>query len=281
MLHVSYSKFSIANYQHQATLNSIFISIANMKEWTTEEEAANLRRLLTGVKNKAQFAKDNGVPGGASMLSQHQSGHRPISLDAAKAYAKGLGIGIGEIAPRFAKLVSDVSELAQPAPHPKAQEIDLSAYSAVPMYHAPDAVIVPVLSNCGSMGPGSELLESDVIVGDLALSPHWINQQIRPQNPQELRFIHAYGDSMAPTFTDGDVLLVDTGLSARDPSSREGVYVLRANDRNFIKRVTPTFDGKLQVTSDNPSAKTVQTLNGDHQVDVVGRVVWAWNGKRL
>lgn len=281
MLHVSFIKFSTANHKHQATLNSILISIANMKEWTTEEEAANLRRLLTGVKNKAQFAKDNGVPGGASMLSQHQSGHRPISLDAAKAYAKGLGIGIGEIAPRFAKLVSDVSELAQPAPYPRGHEIDMSAYSAVPMYHAPDAVIVPLLSNCGSMGPGSELLESDVIVGDLALSPHWINQQIRPQNPQELRFIHAYGDSMAPTFTDGDVLLVDTGLSARDPSSREGVYVLRANDRTFIKRVTPTFDGKLQVTSDNPSAKTVQTLNGDHQVDVVGRVVWAWNGKRL
>lgn len=252
-----------------------------MKEWTTEEEAQNLRRLLADVKNKAQFAKDFGVPGGASMLSQHQSGHRPISLDAAKAYAKGLGIGIGEIAPRFAKLVSDVSELAQPAPPQQGHEIDMSAYGSIPMYHAPDAVIVPVLSNCGSMGPGSELLESDVIVGDLALSPHWINQQIRPQNPQELRFIHAYGDSMAPTFTDGDVLLVDTGLSARDPSSREGVYVLRANDRNFIKRVTPTFDGKLQVTSDNPSAKTVQTLNGDHQVDVVGRVVWAWNGKRL
>lgn len=153
--------------------------------------------------------------------------------------------------------------------------------SVVPAYHAPDAVLVPLLSNCGSMGPGSELLESDVIVGDLALSPHWINQQIRPQNPLELRFIHAYGDSMSPTFADGDVLLVDTGLGARDPSSREGVYVLRVDDRNFIKRVTPTFDGKLQVTSDNPSSKTVQTLNGDHQVEVVGRVVWAWNGKRL
>ncbi|WEE79735.1 helix-turn-helix transcriptional regulator [Comamonas testosteroni] len=157
----------------------------------------------------------------------------------------------------------------------------LSGYGAVPRYHAPDAVIVPILSNCGSMGPGSELLESDVIVGDLALSPHWINQQIRPQNPQELRFIHACGDSMTPTFTDGDVLLVDTGLGARDPSSREGVYVLQANGQNFIKRVTPTFDGKLQVTSDNPSSKTVQFLNGDHQVDVVGRVVWAWNGRKL
>lgn len=249
-----------------------------MNEWSTEEEAANLRRLLSGVKNKAKFAKEYGVPGGASMLSQNQSGHRPISLDAAKAYAKGLGIGIGEIAPRFAKLASDVAELT---PLTQADGSASMAYGVVSMYHAPDAVIVPVLSNCGSMGPGCELLESDVIVGDLALSPHWINQHIRPQNPRELRFIHAYGDSMSPTFTDGDVLLVDTGLSARDPSSREGVYVLRANDRNFIKRVTPTFDGKLQVTSDNPSAKTVQTLNGDHQVDIVGRVVWAWNGKRL
>lgn len=191
---------------------------------------------------------------------------------------------------KLPKLWSYFSDVV-PATHwgldaiPAADHTDSTSHSVdtsiVPAYHAPDAVLVPLLSNCGSMGPGSELLESDVIVGDLALSPHWINQQIRPQNPQELRFIHAYGDSMSPTFTDGDVLLVDTGLSARDPSSREGVYVLRANDRNFIKRVTPTFDGKLQVTSDNPSAKTVQTLNGDHQVDVVGRVVWAWNGKRL
>jgi len=161
-----------------------------MKEWTTEEEAANLRRLLVSVKNKAQFAKDFGVPGGASMLSQHQSGHRPISLDAAKAYAKGLGIGIGEIAPRFAKLVSDVSELAQPTNSDISQNAKLATLEnpSIPAYHAPDAVLVPVLANCASMGGGEALLESDVIVGDLALSPHWINQHIRPQNPRELVF---------------------------------------------------------------------------------------------
>ena len=271
---------------HQATLNQMLISIANMKEWTTEEEAANLRRLLASVKNKAQFAKDFGVPGGASMLSQHQSGHRPISLEAAKAYARGLGISIGEIAPRFAKLVSDVSELAQSAAagheEPSGERLArVIGNPSIPAYHAPDAVLVPVLANSASMGGGEALLESDVIVGDLALSPHWINQHIRPQNPRELRFIHAYGDSMAPTFTDGDVLLVDTGIGARDPTTREGVYVLQAGDKNYVKRVTPTFDGKLQVTSDNPSSKTVQILNGDHQGQVLGRVVWAWNGRRL
>ncbi len=169
----------------------------------------------------------------------------------------------------------------QPLPEGVQQLPPVQSNPHVPAYHAPDAILVPVLANCASMGPGEALLESDVIVGDLALSPHWINQHIRPQNPRELRFIHAYGDSMAPTFTDGDVLLVDTGIGARDPSSREGVYVLQAGDKNYVKRVTPTFDGKLQVTSDNPSSKTVQVLNGDHQVQVLGRVVWAWNGKRL
>lgn len=155
------------------------------------------------------------------------------------------------------------------------------SYPAVPFWHAPDAIRVPVLANGGSMGPGDALLDGDVIVGDLAISPHWVNQYIKPQNPTELRFIHAHGDSMSPTFSDGDVLLVDTGGSARDPSSREGIYVLQVNDRNYIKRVTPLFSGGWQVTSDNPGSKTVEVLNGDHQVQVLGRVVWAWRGQKL
>jgi len=84
-------------------------SIANMKEWTTEQEAANLKRLLAGVKSKGEFARRWNVPGGASMMSQHQSGHRPIGLDAAIAYAKGLGVSLEEISPRLAKKVTSVA----------------------------------------------------------------------------------------------------------------------------------------------------------------------------
>lgn len=161
--------------------------------------------------------------------------------------------------------------------HPTAEQ----SYPAVPFWHAPDAIRVPILANGGSMGPGDVLLDGDVLVGDLAISPHWVNQYIKPQNPTELRFIHAHGDSMSPTFSDGDVLLVDTGCGARDPSNREGIYVLQVNDRNYVKRVTPLFNGGWQVTSDNPGSKTVEVLNGDHQVQVLGRVVWAWRGRKL
>lgn len=142
-----------------------------------------------------------------------------------------------------------------------------------------DEVRIPLLANSGSMGPGNDVLDGDYVVGDLALSSHWINQQIKPANIRELRFMHAHGESMAPTFSDGDVLLVDAG--ARDPSSMEGIYVLDVHGKVYIKRVRMRMDGSLEVSSDNANIKTVDVLNGDHEVRVIGRVVWAWNGRKL
>ncbi|MBS7777673.1 helix-turn-helix transcriptional regulator [Acidovorax sp. CCYZU-2555] len=140
-------------------------------------------------------------------------------------------------------------------------------------------VRIPLLANAGSMGRGNDVLDADYVVGDLALSSHWINQQIRPTSIRELRFMHANGESMAPTFSDGDVLLVDAG--ARDPSTTEGIYVLEVHSKVYIKRVRMRMDGSLEVSSDNANIKTVDVLNGDHEVRVIGRVVWAWNGRKL
>jgi phage repressor protein C with HTH and peptisase S24 domain len=138
---------------------------------------------------------------------------------------------------------------------------------------------VPKLANAASMGQGADQGHDDIVVGRLTLSPQWIAQTIKPlSRPENLRFIHGYGDSMEPTFTDGDILLVDVGARAADI---DGIYVLSAGDRLFIKRVTARFDGVREITSDNPKVKTVQALTGDHPVDVLGRVVWAWNGKKL
>lgn len=142
-----------------------------------------------------------------------------------------------------------------------------------------DLIRIPLLANSGSMGKGNDTLDADYVVGDLALSAHWINQHIKPGNIRELKFIHAQGESMSPTFSDGDVLLVDVG--SRDPASHEGVYVLDVHGQTYIKRVRMRMSGNLEVSSDNPNIKTVDELNGDHQVRVLGRVVWAWNGQKL
>lgn len=76
------------------------------EEWTPEEEAKRLRERFSAVKSKAAFARENHLPGGASMLSQHLSGHRPLSLSAATAYAKGFGVTLWEISPRLAREVA-------------------------------------------------------------------------------------------------------------------------------------------------------------------------------
>lgn len=141
------------------------------------------------------------------------------------------------------------------------------------------SVRVPLLANAGSMGPGTEIQHDDVLVGHISLSEQWVTRRLQPTSPTALRFIHAYGDSMHPTFEDGDVLLVDTGM--RDPKAIDGVYVMAANDRVYIKRVRQRMDGVVEISSDNPTVKTVDVLNGDQPIDVLGRVVWCWNGRKL
>lgn len=81
------------------------------KEWSQEEEAARLGKRFEGL-NQAKFARTHKVPGGASMVSQHIKGHRPINLAAAMAYARGFKVQLEEISPRLARAVREGATLA-------------------------------------------------------------------------------------------------------------------------------------------------------------------------
>ncbi len=56
------------------------------------------------------------------MVSQHTSGHRPLSLDAATAYARGLGVSLSEISPSWAAKVAAAAAVLGPANVPQANE---------------------------------------------------------------------------------------------------------------------------------------------------------------
>lgn len=81
-----------------------------MKIWTIEEEAAKLRARFQGV-NRAAFARDHQLKGGQAMIYQHITGRRPMSLDAATAYAKGFDCPLDQISPRLALEVGKASSL--------------------------------------------------------------------------------------------------------------------------------------------------------------------------
>lgn len=148
-----------------------------------------------------------------------------------------------------------------------------------PITNAKNGVVVPLLAAAASMGQGEHDILGDTIAGDMVLSSVWIKQNINPiSNTRNLRFLHAYGDSMEPTFKSGDVLLIDSGIQSADI---DGIYVLEAQQRLFVKRVTLDVFGKYTISSDNPNVKTVSILNGSNDVKILGRVLWAWTGKRL
>ena len=142
-----------------------------------------------------------------------------------------------------------------------------------------NSISVPLMNAAGSMGDGHEVPDEDLVIDVLRLSKTWIGRKLPAvTSPANLAFIHAIGDSMADTFTDGDILLVDTGIKH---IKADAVYVLEAQQRLFIKRVRQRMDGDFEISSDNPNYKTVDVLKGNNQVEVSGRVIWVWNGQRL
>jgi hypothetical protein len=78
-----------------------------MKIWSKEEEGEALRKRFDDLKknkgiSRAAFARENEIKGGDSIIYQHITGHRPMSIDAAIAYAKGFACELHEISPRLA-----------------------------------------------------------------------------------------------------------------------------------------------------------------------------------
>lgn len=141
-----------------------------------------------------------------------------------------------------------------------------------------DTVYVPLLSAAGSMGPGNELLTEDVIMNDVPFSRRWLAMHLPRCRPAAIKLIHAYGDSMHGTLESGDFALVDTDAVE---VLVDGVYVLEAHSRLFIKRVRQRLDGRFEVSSDNEAIKTSDILDGTQQVCIKGRVVYGWNGRRF
>ena len=86
-----------------------------MDEQTRLQEAANLHALIKDLK-WTKFARDFAVPGGASMIYQHTTGRRPISLKAGLAYARGLGCALESISPRLAQLAQSVRDSTEDVP---------------------------------------------------------------------------------------------------------------------------------------------------------------------
>ncbi len=138
------------------------------------------------------------------------------------------------------------------------------------------SITIPVFDVAASCGRGSLQPEHDTIVDFMRLSSAWARRHLVFTTPANLAVITAYGDSMRPTFDDGDILLVDTGVTEM---RLDAIYAMECQGDLFIKRIQRRMGSGHIMVSDNPNYRD-QEIDARH-IKVLGRVIWAWNGKKL
>jgi phage repressor protein C with HTH and peptisase S24 domain len=137
----------------------------------------------------------------------------------------------------------------------KGQEIPLLAAGDKQLKNG---IIIPFLEDQPvSAGRGTELDEGDNPSRYLRV-PEYLSKY------QDLAVLPVRGDSMDPTLHDGDMVVCDGGGWEGD-----GIYVIRTEEKAFVKRVVFTPDG-YQVVSDNKMYPAYQAT--DENLKIIGRV---------
>jgi hypothetical protein len=90
--------------------------------------------------------------------------------------------------------------------------------------------------------------------------------------PGRLSLIRVEGDSMAPTLSDGDEILVDGGDGAS--RLRDGIYVLRIEDALVVKRLALGPAAGLGAQRQRGLSRLARLRPFATRIDLVGRVVW-------
>lgn len=128
-----------------------------------------------------------------------------------------------------------------------------------------------VFASAGFGATVSEELKTD----PMAFRTEWLKKE--GLCPDRLAVIRAKGDSMEPTISNNDIILV---YLCNGEALRDGLYVLRIGDSLLVKRLQFDPFGGFKIISDNPGYETeVVTKDQRADVHIVGRVAWA--GKKF
>lgn len=142
-----------------------------------------------------------------------------------------------------------------------------------------DTVSIPVLNVEGSCGVDPSMAGVVEMVKLLRVAKEWLIQRVGNINFRKLHIITASGDSMSPTFNDGDFVIVDT--SKREILA-DGVYSVQSGGGIFIKRIQRELDGGVTLLSDNPKYHPRSVPVEDIEtMSIIGKCVIALTSKEI
>lgn len=137
---------------------------------------------------------------------------------------------------------------------------------------ADDTVLIQRLDLSLSMGPGTlidDWVEAEPVNFDLSFV-----RSITRTPPDRLRLVTGIGDSMYPTISWGDLLMIDT--TDRQLARQDGVYWIDLYGAAGIKRLRTVAPGRVLVISDNPAVGDQEVSAEDLRIQ--GRAIWLARG---
>ena len=142
-----------------------------------------------------------------------------------------------------------------------------------------DSICIPLFEEVtASCGNGTRI-ETATEVRLIEVNLQWISRFCGSANKKALNIISINGDSMEPTFKDGDFVIVD--ISAKRAYT-DAVFAYMLDDDLFVKRVQRS-GRSLVIMSDNPRYKTITLTSEDMEYGfkIIGRVVTICNIKAI
>lgn len=133
-----------------------------------------------------------------------------------------------------------------------------------------DFVLVPRYDVRASAGHG-EMVHSEQIVDHLAFRKSWVRSELGCTE-NDLALITVKGDSMEPTLSQNDLILIDM---SKNLISDNAVYVLQYDGSLWVKRIQRKINGSVIIKSDNPEYE-IEELDEEQarSLKVLGMVVW-------
>ncbi len=140
------------------------------------------------------------------------------------------------------------------------------------------AVVLAATDVRASMGVGADQPTENEVVSQMVVDETWLRRNCTFSAAENLALITGVGDSMRPTFEDGDALLVDRGVKE---IKVDAVYCVALNEELYVKRLQRRPDGTVLMISDNSAYEAYQVNPRKDRINILGRVVMTWNARRL
>ncbi len=107
----------------------------------------------------------------------------------------------------------------------------------------------------------------------ITLDPHMVEKLGGEREIKNIDSINVLGDSMEPTFKDGDIIFINRTMK---DIRKSGIFVVSTPTGLFVKRLYLKSSGTLDLISDNQQY-AVESVPVD-QVEVIGKVVGSMSG---